>query len=182
MSRFTIDAFAFADRAHCGQIRQGTSGAPYILHPLRVAGLVKDAGGDDVARAAAYLHDVIEDTDTTPSAIESRFGGIVAEIVLEVTRPAGMTSKAYWAHLLETAPHMSHAARLIKVADAVDNVRDLARDPTIWRPKRVREYVEAKEALIAAIGAPWPSLVNLFEDEAAKVRAYLSSLPERTTK
>lgn len=182
MSKFTIDAFAFADRAHCGQLRRGTSGEPYILHPLRVAGLVKDAGGDDVARAAAYLHDVLEDTDVMPSVLESKFGGAVTEIVLEVTRPAGMTSKAYWAHLLEAAPRMSHAARLIKVADAVDNVRDIARDPTIWGPKRVREYVEAKEALIKAIGGPWPGLVNLFEAEAAKVRAHLSSLTERTVK
>jgi len=44
------------------------------------------------------------------------------------------------------------------------------------------DYVDAKEALIAAIGEPWPELVNLFEAEATKVRAYLSSLTERTVK
>lgn len=173
-------AWALADHAHAGQTRRGKFAEPYIWHPVRVAKLVR-SGGDDVVMAAALLHDVLEDTDVTASVIESEFGGIVAEIVLEVTRPAGMTSKAYWKHLLEAAPRMSHAARLIKVADAVDNVRDLARDPTIWGAKRVREYVEAKEALIKAIGEPWPDLVNLFEAEATKVRAYLSSLTERTT-
>ena len=169
-------AYGFAERAHHRQKRRG--GAPFILHPVRVAHMVEEAGGDDVAQAAAYLHDVLEDTDVPPSVIESQFGEMVAEIVLEVTRPAGMMSKAYWKHLLEAAPRMSHAARLIKVADAVDNVRDLARDPTIWGPKRAREYVDAKEALIAAIGEPWPELVNLFEAEATKVRAYLTGRAE----
>jgi len=175
MSDLVHSAYIFADQAHRGQKRRGARGAPYILHPIRVARLVEESGGDEVARAAAYLHDALEDTDAMPSAIESQFGGMVAEVVLEVTRPAGMKSNAYWRHLLETAPRMSHAARLIKVADAVDNVRDLARDPTIWGPKRVREYVEAKEALVAAIGGPWPILVKQFEESAAEVRAYLAA-------
>jgi len=178
MSGLADRASYFADAALAGQKRLGR-GEPAIWHALHVAKLVRYSGGDDVAQAAAYLHDVLEDTDVTPSVLESEFGGLVTEIVLEVTRPAGMTSKAYWRQLLETAPRMSHAARLIKVADAVDNVRDLARVPTIWGPKRVREYVEAKEALIAAIGGPWPILVEQFEEAAADVRAYLSSLTER---
>jgi (p)ppGpp synthase/HD superfamily hydrolase len=166
-------AYIFADHAHRGQKRRGARGAPYILHPIRVAQMVEAAGGDEIAQAAAYLHDVLEDTDATFAAIEGQFGGSVAEIVADVTRPAGMTSKTYWRHLLGLAPRMSEAARLIKVADAVDNVRDLTRDPTIWGPKRARDYLEAKTALVAAIGEPWPGLVEQFDAEASKVRIAL---------
>ena len=57
------DAITFAAQAHADQLDK--LGEPYIYHPLRVMLLVKQAGGSEVEIAAAALHDVVEDTDTT---------------------------------------------------------------------------------------------------------------------
>ncbi|HAC63852.1 MAG TPA: (p)ppGpp synthetase, partial [Cyanothece sp. UBA12306] len=56
-------AFNFAYQLHEGQLRK--SGEPYIAHPIAVAGLLRDLGGDKSMIAAGFLHDVVEDTDVT---------------------------------------------------------------------------------------------------------------------
>ena len=65
-------AFNFAYELHQGQYRK--SGEPYIAHPIAVAGLLRDLGGDSVTIAAGFLHDVVEDTSVTPEEIEEMFG------------------------------------------------------------------------------------------------------------
>ena len=57
--RFT-EALSLAARAHEGQSRKGTP-IPYITHPVAVAGLVAQFGGDEDQQIAALLHDVLED-------------------------------------------------------------------------------------------------------------------------
>ena len=57
-------AYDLANTAHKGVCRR--SGEPYICHPLAVARLVLDLGMDSESIAAALLHDVVEDTPTTP--------------------------------------------------------------------------------------------------------------------
>ena len=56
------EAFRFAERAHHGQIRKGTDGSPYILHPIAVAMVLASAGAADDLLVAGLLHDVVEDT------------------------------------------------------------------------------------------------------------------------
>ena len=65
MSR-VLDAIDLAARAHHGQLRKGPSGAPYVVHPLRVMHNLVATGGvaDADVLCAAALHDVLEDTDT----------------------------------------------------------------------------------------------------------------------
>jgi guanosine-3',5'-bis(diphosphate) 3'-pyrophosphohydrolase len=62
-------AFEFAHELHRGQRR--ASGEPYICHPIAVAGLLRDLGGDSAMIASGFLHDIVEDTDITPEEIES---------------------------------------------------------------------------------------------------------------
>ena len=79
-------ALQYATQAHAGQTRSG--GDPYIGHPVRVAQIVqqyKQSHNIDALIAAAYLHDTIEDTDTTHEALHDLFGGLVASLVLELT-------------------------------------------------------------------------------------------------
>ncbi|MFZ4677876.1 MAG: HD domain-containing protein, partial [Nodosilinea sp.] len=54
-------AFEFAYTLHKGQYR--ASGEPYICHPIAVAGLLRDLGGDSAMIASGFLHDIVEDTD-----------------------------------------------------------------------------------------------------------------------
>ncbi len=58
----------FAKDAHGDQLRKYTND-PYIIHPIAVANMVKDAGGDENMVNAALLHDVLEDTNVTHSEL-----------------------------------------------------------------------------------------------------------------
>lgn len=73
-------AFAFAERAHRGQPGKYGRGR-FIAHPARVAELTAAAGGDEVAVAAAYLHDVLEKTGVSSAELETEFGPEVRDLV-----------------------------------------------------------------------------------------------------
>ena len=80
-------ALVYAIEAHDGQYREGPGNVPYIVHPIRVARLVEDAGLSTDAIAAALLHDVVEDTDKKNDDIAREFGGVVAMLVAGLTNP-----------------------------------------------------------------------------------------------
>jgi (p)ppGpp synthase/HD superfamily hydrolase len=77
---FVGRALAFALEKHAGQTRKGRD-APYASHPVRVAGLVLEHGGDAVQVAVGLLHDVIEDCGVEDAELERRFGAEVARAV-----------------------------------------------------------------------------------------------------
>ena len=77
-------AFNFAYQLHEGQTRK--SGEPYIAHPVAVASILRDLGGDKAMIAAGFLHDVVEDTEVTVEEIEQMFGQEVALLVEGVTK------------------------------------------------------------------------------------------------
>ena len=77
----------FAARRHVAQFRKSSAREPYINHLAEVARLVAESLDEPnaVLVAAAWLHDTIEDTGTTPDEITAEFGRHVCEIVLAVT-------------------------------------------------------------------------------------------------
>ena len=150
------EALAYATQAHAGQTRSG--GDPYITHPMRVADHIrkyKQSHNLDALISAAYLHDTIEDTDTTQEILHDLFGGLVASLVKELTSdPAQikkMGKKHYLAHKMAA---MSSYGLVIKLADRLDNVKDIttAKTPE-WRHKYAQEtahildYIEKTRAL-----------------------------------
>lgn len=81
-----LKALRYAAKAHSGQKRR--SGAPYIQHPIEVARFVKQfksSNNLDALIQAAYLHDTVEDTDTTHEDLVKQFGGLVADMVKQLT-------------------------------------------------------------------------------------------------
>ena len=76
-------AYVFAMKAHGSQTR--ASGDPYFSHPLEVAGILTDYKVDSASIITAFLHDTIEDTETTPEELEAQFGAEVRRLVEEVT-------------------------------------------------------------------------------------------------
>lgn len=121
-------AFEFAREAHAGQLRK--SGAPYIIHPVAVARIVAEElqlGPNPVI--AAFLHDVVEDTDFTIDDVKARFGSDVAYLVRVVTKQKKKqyeTSKQVdnFKQMLESL-HYDIRAILIKLADRLHNMRTL---------------------------------------------------------
>lgn len=123
-------ALEFAITKHADQ-RRKNSGHPYVVHPIRVAALVRELCGVQKSRdsglyIAALLHDTLEDTDTTREEIAEHFGNAVAELVVAVT-----SDKEAIIHLTKTAylrnkiNFMSDDALLLKACDRLDNISDL---------------------------------------------------------
>ncbi|HMX72444.1 MAG TPA: enoyl-CoA hydratase-related protein [Solirubrobacterales bacterium] len=73
-------AYSFAERAHRGQPDKDGTGN-FIDHPARVARIVAGQGGGNIAVAAAYLHDTVENTGVTDGEIEAAFGPGMRELV-----------------------------------------------------------------------------------------------------
>ena len=86
----------FAKAAHLavGQKRKHT-GEDYIVHPTAVALTVKNVGLADEYIAAAFLHDVVEDTHITLSQIKESFGEKVHDIVRALTDEPFIENGAY---------------------------------------------------------------------------------------
>ena len=74
-------AFEKASEAHAGQVRNGSGGLPYIEHPTAVAARLEQFGYGEQVVAAALLHDVVEDSETTVEDLRGEFGDRVAGLV-----------------------------------------------------------------------------------------------------
>ncbi len=150
-------ALQYATDAHAGQTRSG--GEPYIGHPVRVAQTIKkykQSHNIDALIAAAYLHDTIEDTATTQEALHDLFGGLVASLVQELTsdleKIKQVGKKEYLAKKM--AHELSSWGLVIKLADRLDNVQDIAtaKSPE-WRARykavteHIMDYIEQNRAL-----------------------------------
>ncbi len=79
-----VEAYLFAEERHHGQLRK--SGEPYITHPLAVAHILADLQMGVNTVIAGLLHDVLEDTPTTPDELEQRFGATVRQLVEGVSK------------------------------------------------------------------------------------------------
>jgi len=77
-------AFQYSQKSHDGQTRQ--SGKPYITHPLEVAKILAELKQDGTTIVASLLHDTLEDTTATPTAIQDQFGEDVSRLVEGVTK------------------------------------------------------------------------------------------------
>lgn len=134
-------ALAFARRAH-GAIdqRRKYTGEPYIVHPIAVAEIVRSVSHTDAMLAAAYLHDVIEDTPVRITEVAAEFGPEVAELVdwlTDVSRPSDGNRRVRKQLDLEHIAHAPAAAKTIKLADVIDNTRTIQEhDPSFWRVYR----------------------------------------------
>lgn len=123
------DAFIFADEAH--KLQRRKSGEPYIIHPVAVALIVaKELELDTNTVIAAFLHDVVEDTDRTIDQIRERFGDDVAYLVDVVTKKKkdpGASSKQVenFKQILESVDYDVRAL-LLKLSDRLHNMRTLS--------------------------------------------------------
>lgn len=126
-----VRAFDFAARKHSDQRRKGAAREPYINHLAEVAELVARAseGTDPELIAAAILHDTVEDTATTKAELTELFGVEVANLVGEVTDNKSLEKEVRKRLQIETAPHKSLRAKVIKLADKTSNLRAIVRSP-----------------------------------------------------
>ena len=116
-------AESVATVAHAGVYDK--AGKPYILHPAYVAGLVADATGDSELVAAAWLHDVVEDTEITIEDLRARgFSERVLATVAAVSRKDGETYSEFIDRIVD------RDAAIVKTADILHNT-SLARSASL---------------------------------------------------
>lgn len=119
------EALDLAQHAHSGQLRKD-DGTPYVSHPVRVAEIISAAGFDDEVIAAALLHDVVEDTETSTIDIAMRFNDRVAELVAALSDDESIRD---WdrrkAEHRERVERAGREATAIYIADKLANAHDL---------------------------------------------------------
>jgi (p)ppGpp synthase/HD superfamily hydrolase len=152
---------------HEGQVRNGSGGMPYIEHPIRVAALLDEHGyGEDVL-AAALLHDVVEDSETTLDELREKFGGGVAGLVGAMTDDESIDDyrqrKAEHRERLAAAPIEAMA---IYGADKLTNVRTLA-----------EAYAEEGEAVREEFKVPVELKLTIWEEDLGLLREKAPELP-----
>ncbi len=149
-------AYVYAMKAHGSQKR--ASGDPYFSHPLEVAAILTELRVDDETIAAAMLHDTIEDTETTRTDIESRFGADIATLVEGLTKikKLDLVSKkaAQAENLRKMLLAVAEDARvlLVKLADRLHNMRTLHYVPPDKRARIAEETLEIYAPLAGRIG------------------------------
>lgn len=167
-----LAAIAFAADKHRNQRRKDAAASPYINHPIALANVLANEAGIDDERVliAAILHDTVEDTETTVQELVRHFGQEIADIVLEVTDDKTLLKAERKQQQIDHAPTISRRAKLVKLADKICNLRDIASSPpAAWSLRRQQGYFDWAKAVIDGLRGVHPSLEYLF-DTAYKAR------------
>lgn len=133
----------FAETVHAGQIDK--CGQPYIDH---VACVARGCEGSETAECAAWLHDVLEDTQTTAEdVLAAGIPAYVVTVVQALTKPRGEPYLDYLRRIVEAGPD----AIAVKIADLQDNLDPLRSTASWTMPTYQRWKYEAALRLLIAV-------------------------------
>jgi len=148
-----LTAAEFAKEAHLGQMRKFPE-EPYFEHCRRVALATYDLCGSYDIMAAAYLHDVLEDTNVPEAELREGFGSLITDLVVECTDV--YTAEEYPKHNRATRKQwealryrdLSTGAKIIKRADINDNLNGI----TLYDPDFAVPYLAEKSMALRIMG------------------------------
>jgi GTP diphosphokinase / guanosine-3',5'-bis(diphosphate) 3'-diphosphatase len=166
-----LKAMKFSAEKHRDQRRKDERESPYINHPIEVANVLWTVGEvyDVTTIIGALLHDTIEDTNTTHEEILNNFGKDVLALVLEVSDDKNLSKKERKIKQIEKASSLSFRAKLLKLADKICNVGDIAiLPPRNWSWQRRFDYLEWADSVIAGLRGVNAKL-EIYFDETLKV-------------
>ncbi len=126
MKNILRKALVFATNKHNGRLYNGK---PYISHPILTAQLLEiTAPNDKNLIAAGYLHDLLEDTDTTYEELKELFNEDIANLVKEVTKTE-----------YNTFPNLqTRRGVILKFADRLANLSNM----DAWDEGKQKKYLE----------------------------------------
>ena len=144
-------AITFAVKAHQGVERRG-KGFPYIVHPMEAVCIVATMTNDQELLAAAALHDVIEDTDTTADDLKKEFGERVAMLVEAESddKTEGSKAETWHQRKQDTLDRLRNAdldIKIVALGDKLSNMRAIAHDYAVlgdelWNRFTVKDPAE----------------------------------------
>jgi len=175
-----LRALAFAADKHRRQRRKDAEASPYINHPIAVAAVLALEGGveDQGLLMAAVLHDTVEDTQTSFEELEREFGPVVRGLVAEVTDDKALPAPQRKRLQVEHAAAASTAAKQLKIADKICNIRDIAgRPPANWSLTRKEEYITWTERVVAGCRGVNPKLDAAYQVALQAAREALGVIP-----
>ncbi len=149
-------AYEYAKKAHDGQKR--ASGEEYFIHPCAVAEILMNLGLDAATIAAAFLHDVIEDTSVSEGDVKKEFGGEVLQLVQGVTKLEHIEFHSQEEEQAENFRKIFVAMAkdirviIIKLADRLHNMRSLNYLSTERQLRMARETLDIYAPLAGRLG------------------------------
>jgi (p)ppGpp synthase/HD superfamily hydrolase len=174
--RLVSEAADFAARRHSGKARKGRGDEPYINHLAEVANLLAAVtdGADAELVAAGWLHDTVEDTETTREELAQKFGARIADLVVEVTDDMSLPKDQRRQKQIEDAPLKSPGAKQIKIADKISNVRArIVPQPSAEEREDLIDYVNWAEKVVAGCRGANTALDRIFDDTVKLARSFL---------
>jgi guanosine-3',5'-bis(diphosphate) 3'-pyrophosphohydrolase len=175
-----IDALGFAADAHRHQRRKDAEASPYINHPIALLRILAVEGSvqDEDTLCAAALHDYLEDCCGGPgqptleegrAKIRDAFGGHVLAHVEAVSDDKSLPKEERKRIQVERASQASPAARLVKLADKIANLRDInSMPPADWSLERRQAYFDWARLVIDQVRGTHAVLEALFDAEFAR--------------
>jgi len=175
--RLISEAAGLAARRHNGMARKGRGHEPYINHLAEVANLLAAVtdGADAELVVAGWLHDAIEDTETTREELARTFSARVADLVVEVTDDMSLEKPVRRQKQIADAPHKSPGAKLIKIADKISNIgARIVPHPSQDERDDLADYAAWAERVVAGCKGNNSRLDRIFDDTIARAKAALA--------
>jgi (p)ppGpp synthase/HD superfamily hydrolase len=166
-------AQGFSMCAHRNQ-RRKYEDAPYIVHCERVARTVAEYTDDANVIAAAFMHDVLEDTEVTAEEMRRVFGDAITDFVLEVTDVSRPSDGVRAVRKEKDKDHLAKSSAggaTIKLADLIDNAIGIAANDKGFAPVYLREA----EALLPVLKHGDKRLWERARDTLAAAREQLEA-------
>ena len=141
--------YATAAHAAVKQLRKYTN-QPYIVHPAEVVSIVKSVDHTPEMLAAAWLHDVVEDTGVTLKDINKEFGVTVANYVAFLTNPSKASDGNRATRKAIDRVHISRApaaVKTIKLADLISNCSSIMEHDKEF----AKVYLEEKRLMLEVL-------------------------------
>ena len=160
-----LEALAFAAYKHTHGRRREVGNKSRVGDPIALARLLSSEGAisDERTLAAAVLHNITKVTNTTPAELRRRFGKKIASVVAEASGPITSTKGRGKPTKPKRAAKLSKPARLIKLADSICFVRELAGESRIGSSKRVRgAYFDMAKEDVKLLQGVDPGLERVF--------------------
>jgi len=156
-----------ARTAHEGQVRNGSGGMPYVEHPVTVAAQLDEHGYRAEVLAAALLHDVVEDSDTSLDELREEFGNEVAGLVGALTDDESIDSyRERKAEHRERVAAADGEALAIYGADKLTNVTTLD-----------AAYAEEGDSVRSEFKVPVELKLEIWEEDLGLLREKAPELP-----
>jgi (p)ppGpp synthase/HD superfamily hydrolase len=147
-------AWQFAAKVHTGQKLPG-SYLPYLTHIGWVVGEIlisfqhETISDPILIIQCAILHDVIEDTSIGHQELSEKFGSIVADGVMALTKNIALPKDQRMMDSLERILSQPEEVGMVKLADRISNLRT---PPSFWDYQKITEYIEESNSIIAMLG------------------------------